>query len=100
MSWFHSKKDSPNRRLLGWQLTLPEYDFEIKHRKGSKHANADGPSRLNTMLADVAYGEEVYLRCTSENMQIKESKDETKKNFETDFGCNISHVVSNNEHMI
>jgi hypothetical protein len=32
-------------------------------------------------------------------MQIKESKDETETNFEADFGCNISHVVSNNEHI-
>ena len=38
-----------NERLRGmharWANLLQEYDFEIKHRKGLKHLDADGLSR-------------------------------------------------------
>jgi hypothetical protein len=36
-----------NNRLLRWSLRLQDYDFEIVHRKGSQHSNADGLSRLS-----------------------------------------------------
>lgn len=32
-------------RVTKWILALQEYDFVIKHRPGSKHGDADGPSR-------------------------------------------------------
>ena len=38
----------PNERLLSqlrWPLTLQQYDFEIKYRRGDKNANADAFSR-------------------------------------------------------
>ena len=34
-----------NRRLMWWTLALRDYDFEISHRAGASHQNADGLSR-------------------------------------------------------
>lgn len=35
-------------RLVRWALQLSEYDFVIRHRKGSANSNADALSRLPT----------------------------------------------------
>ena len=34
-----------NGRLMRWTLALQDYDFEISHRAGASHQNADGLSR-------------------------------------------------------
>ena len=36
-----------NNRLLRWSLSLQDFEFEVVHRKGSLHSNADGLSRLH-----------------------------------------------------
>lgn len=36
---------SSNSRLMRWSLALQPYDFEIEHRAGKKHKNADSLSR-------------------------------------------------------
>ena len=43
-------------RLLRWRLALDEFDFEVKHRKGLKHCNADALSRLHNKSTE-PYGE-------------------------------------------
>jgi hypothetical protein len=73
-----SRENSPNRRILGWQLFLEKYEFEIKHRSATKHANADGPSRLNTQTSEVNYGEKVDLACSLEELEkLEPSPDDT-----------------------
>ena len=44
LKWLKSIKDA-NGRLGRWSLLLQPYDFEIKHKSGKKHGNADGLSR-------------------------------------------------------
>ena len=44
LQWLKEAK-SP-ARLVRWSLRLSEFDFDIKHRKGSANANADCLSRL------------------------------------------------------
>lgn len=36
---------APERIIAGWQLALSAYDFDISHRAGKDHLNADGLSR-------------------------------------------------------
>ena len=44
LQWLHSVKE-PEGQLARWLERLQEYDFEIQHRKGSQHLNADALSR-------------------------------------------------------
>ena len=44
LRWLYNIKD-PMGRLGRWALTLQSYDFEIQHRPGKRHGNADGLSR-------------------------------------------------------
>ena len=43
-------------RLLRWRLALSEFDFDVKHRKGARHCNADTLSRLH-LQSDQPYDE-------------------------------------------
>jgi hypothetical protein len=44
--WLLSFKQSDNM-YCNWIMTLEQYDFEIEHRKGSLHGNADALSRIH-----------------------------------------------------
>ena len=44
LQWLHSFKE-PEGQLARWLERLQEYDFEIQHRRGSHHQNADALSR-------------------------------------------------------
>ena len=44
LQWLHSIKE-PEGQMARWLEKLQEYDFEIQHRKGSRHLNADALSR-------------------------------------------------------
>ena len=43
LKWLMSISD-PSGRLARWSLLVQQYDFEIRHRPGAAHANADAPS--------------------------------------------------------
>ena len=40
------KLNNPSRKINRWLVDILEYNFEIKHRKGTTHSNADALSRL------------------------------------------------------
>ena len=44
LKWLMSISD-PSGRLARWSLLVQQYDFEIKHRPGAVHGNADALSR-------------------------------------------------------
>lgn len=44
LRWFFSFKD-PQGQILRWLEVLSQFDFEIQHRKGKLHQNADALSR-------------------------------------------------------
>lgn len=43
--WLFNLKE-PNSKLVRWRLRLEEYDYEIRHRKGSQNNVADALSRI------------------------------------------------------
>ena len=45
LQWLKSFKD-PQGQVARWLDILAEYDFQIQHRPGAKHGNADALSRL------------------------------------------------------
>lgn len=45
LKWLLTMKD-PSSRLTRWALSLAEYDFEVIHRPGKRHGNADALSRM------------------------------------------------------
>ena len=45
LRWLFDKKHAEGR-IARWQLLLSDYDFDIQHRKGTQHGNADAMSRL------------------------------------------------------
>ena len=44
LTWLKAQKD-PKGLLLRWLRTLASYEFDVQHRAGTKHANADALSR-------------------------------------------------------
>ena len=51
LQWLHNIKE-PERQLARWLERLQEYYFEIQHRKGSQHQNADALSRYPENKSD------------------------------------------------
>jgi hypothetical protein len=43
--WLKTVKDT-NQKLMRWSLLLEEYDYEIEHKSGKMHSNADTLSRI------------------------------------------------------
>ena len=52
LQWLHSLKE-PESQLARWLERLQQYDFDIQHRKGNCHQNADALSRHPTHQAEV-----------------------------------------------
>jgi hypothetical protein len=50
LRWLHTMRDTmeggPASRLMRWILRLQEYDFQVEHKPGQLHKDADGVSRL------------------------------------------------------
>lgn len=58
-------------RLVRWALELSEYDFEIKHRKGTKNKNADALSRL-PIIASIINENDIISK---NEMALEQQKD-------------------------
>lgn len=46
LRWIFEFKD-PKRQVVRWPEVLSQYNFDIEHRPGPKHLNADALSRRN-----------------------------------------------------
>jgi len=44
LSWLR-RTPEPMPQLARWLTFIEEYDYEVQHREGKKHGNADGLSR-------------------------------------------------------
>ena len=65
LQWLHSIRE-PEGQLARWMERLQEYDFEIQHRKGHHHQNADALSRYPTHSSDQPLTEDVHPPDTTE----------------------------------
>ena len=53
LSWLYIKSlKEPRGRIASWILQLEEYEWDIKHRPGKEHTNADALSRDQPVTND------------------------------------------------
>ncbi|KMQ86489.1 krab-a domain-containing protein [Lasius niger] len=69
LKWLMSFKDLEGQ-LARWLERLQEYDFEVQHRKGESHKNADGLSRRLCETFGCEYCAKVEGRNNSKNEKI------------------------------
>jgi hypothetical protein len=76
LQWLFSLRD-PNSRLMRWTLKLSEYEYEVVHKPGKMHLNADGLSRKVRLTRVI--GAEDVLSSQSGDAECGEWK--SKRNF-------------------
>ena len=71
VTWLYSQKE-PKGKLARWIMSLLEYDFTVKYRKGSLNGNADGISRIPAVATVVDVGLEELVKNQEEDGYLKE----------------------------
>ena len=61
--WLFEFKD-PKGQVARWLETLAQYNFDIEHRPGSKHHNADGVSRKDYLQTKCEHNEQESDGCS------------------------------------
>ena len=94
LKWLQSFKE-PQGQVARWLERLQEYDFEVEHRAGRAHSNADAMSRrpLRRRHGDCpscGTTESVLLASTVSNKKPKEKK----RNIELDIPQSLKEVAS------
>lgn len=79
LKWMLHLKD-PSAKLTRWALRLSEFDYEVVHRPGVKHQNADGLSRAVAQVQDQANEAHKTTRGPTE-------KDRWRREQERDLWC-------------
>jgi hypothetical protein len=80
LKWLITVKNHQCARLTRWVLKLAEYEFEIEHKPGKKHVNADCLSRhIASMKSDIETPKEASgpseVGLTREVVFMEQSKD-------------------------
>jgi len=76
LTWLKTWKNPSTSQYFNWINLLNEYDFEIVHRPGSNHANADAMSRLSSCKQCLFNHEEpsVKLNTISEDCVVTKQR--------------------------
>ena len=61
-------------QLARWMQKLGEYDFEVKHRKGTEHGNANALSRRLYFTESCKYCERIELKSNTQRSLIDDVK--------------------------
>ena len=59
LRWLHTLKETqeggPASRITRWIMRLQEYDFEVEHKPGRHHQDADAVSRLVCHVGEIEF---------------------------------------------
>ena len=58
LTWIIKNKDTPNRRIQRWMMTLSEFEFTLEYVKGENNTVPDALSRLQYMSGEITAIEE------------------------------------------
>jgi len=90
LSWL-KKTAEPMPQLARWLTLIEQYDYEIVHRPGVKHGNADGLSRRPVSAKYVSVGSKHELS-RIEPTYPKDATDEHEKVRKTEQSVNEARV--------
>ena len=102
LTWLQGLKE-PKGRLARWILALQEYEFEIKHRPGRQHSNADTLSRFpratTQQIPDKSVDEDVMVGVYATEVCTSWSKTEIVKAQQDDPSISMimQQLNSNND---
>ena len=74
LRWIFEFKD-PRGQVARWLEILPQYDFEIQHRPGNKHSNADSLSRRDYEKSSCTHASTDVDNCTECQNQKRECEE-------------------------
>lgn len=97
--WLLNWKNPTSKQYFAWIEQIMEYDFQIEHRKGSDHINADILSRIPTCVQCFRKHVGSKQRKTSKNIRIvyasmknKQRNSSNIKEIKTAEGENITKI--------
>ena len=94
LSWLKTQKD-PKGILMRWLRILSTYEFDIQHRAGTKHGNADALSRASH-APELSKSESAQLLDDDDQILVIES-DYSASESETDSNATLSDENPENE---